>query len=102
MIELRKQMTKTNKLPATNYSGCHRGSYRTSGELNCHARLRTGAAAVEFSLVATVLFFFVIGSVEFSRISILRQAMDNASYEAARIVIVPGATVAEAQDRVLC
>ncbi len=71
-------------------------------ESNTQTRIdnRRGAAAVEFSLVATVLFLFVFASIEFARVSILRHVVDHASYEACRIVIVPGATTAEAQARV--
>ncbi len=38
----------------------------------------------------------VIGLIEFARLSTMRHAADNAAYEAARHVIVPGATVDEA------
>jgi Flp pilus assembly protein TadG len=60
---------------------------------------RRGATAVEFSLVLPVVLLFFFGAIEFSRVSLLRHATDNASYEGARHVIVPGATVAEAQAK---
>lgn len=58
---------------------------------------RRGATAVEFALVLPVLFLFAVGIVEFSRVSMLRHVVDNASYEACRAVIVPGANVTEAE-----
>lgn len=61
---------------------------------------RRGATAVEFSLAAIILFLVVFASIEFARLSILRQVIDNVCYEACRKVIVPGADSAEAVDHV--
>ncbi|MCA9215970.1 MAG: pilus assembly protein [Planctomycetales bacterium] len=60
---------------------------------NARARKRRGAVTVEFALVSIVFFTFVFGMIEFSRLNILRHAADNASYEGARVGIVPGASV---------
>ena len=57
---------------------------------------RLGAAVVEFALTLPLLIVLVVGLIEFARLSTLRHAADNAAYEAARHVIVPGATVGEA------
>ena len=57
---------------------------------------RRGVTTVEFALVLPILFTFFIGMIEFTRLSNLRHAADNAAYEAARCVVVPGATTAEA------
>ncbi len=57
---------------------------------------RRAAATVEFALAATVLFLFVLASIEFARLSIVRHAIDNAAYEACRKVIVPGAQTDDA------
>lgn len=57
---------------------------------------RRGATAVEFALTLPLLLLLVIGLIEFARLHNLRHAADNAAYEAARHVIVPGASVAEA------
>lgn len=59
-------------------------------------RLRAGATAVEFALVAPVFFLFIAAAFEFGRLNIMRHTADNAAYEAARIAMVPGATAAEA------
>jgi hypothetical protein len=59
-------------------------------------RGRRGVAVVEFALTFPLLILLVVGLIEFSRLSTMRHAADNAAYEAARHVIVPGANVAEA------
>lgn len=58
---------------------------------------RTGAAAVEFAIVAPIFFMLVLGSLEFGRLNIIRHTADQAAYEAARNAMVPGATTAEAK-----
>ena len=60
------------------------------------ARRRTGAAAVEFAIVAPIFFMLVLVSLEFGRLNIIRHTADQAAYEAARHAMVPGATAAEA------
>ena len=57
---------------------------------------RTGAAAVEFAIVASIFFTLMIAAIEFGRINVIRHTADNAAYEAARHAMVPGATNAEA------
>lgn len=57
---------------------------------------RRGATAVEFALVAQVLFLFVFGAYEFSRLHVLRNLAQDAAYFAARDAMVPGATEVEA------
>ena len=60
---------------------------------------RTGAAAVEFAIIAPLFFMFILGAFEFGRLNIIRHTADNAAYEAARHAMVPGATAAEARDK---
>jgi Flp pilus assembly protein TadG len=60
---------------------------------------RTGAAAVEFAIVAPIFFLLLVGSLEFGRLNIIRHTADQAAYEAARHAMVPGATVAEARQQ---
>lgn len=55
---------------------------------------RSGAVTVEFALVAPLVLFIVFGSIEFARLNMLVNSMENAAYEAARRGIIPGATVA--------
>ncbi|MFI4875046.1 MAG: TadE/TadG family type IV pilus assembly protein [Blastopirellula sp. JB062] len=58
-----------------------------------------GAAVVEFAFAAPILFLFVLASVEFGRLTMIRHTADNAAYEAARYAMVPGATAAEAREK---
>jgi len=60
---------------------------------------RVGAATVEFAIVIPFVILFFMAAIEFTRISLVRHVVDNASYEAARNIIVPGASVAEAEAR---
>lgn len=59
---------------------------------------------VEFAIVANVLFLVVLTCIEFARINMVRNLAQDASYFAARMAMVPGATsdeaVAEA-DRIM-
>jgi len=57
---------------------------------------RRGAAAVEFAIVAPVLFLLIMTMFEFSRLQVIRHTGDNAAYEAARRAMVPGATAGDA------
>lgn len=63
------------------------------------AARRSGAAAVEFAIVAPIFFTMVVASLEFGRLNIIRHTADQAAYEAARYAMVPGATAAEARGR---
>lgn len=56
---------------------------------------RTGAAVVEFAIVANVLFVMILTCMEFARMNMVRNLVQDAAYFAARHVIVPGATSAE-------
>jgi Flp pilus assembly protein TadG len=63
------------------------------------ARDRRGATAVEFALTAPIFFLFLLAAFEFGWMNVIRHTADNAAYEAARRIIVPGATAAEARSR---
>lgn len=58
---------------------------------------RRAAATVEFALVASILFMFVLAAIEFGRANMIRGTIGNAAYEGARVAIVPGATAADAK-----
>lgn len=60
---------------------------------------RRGVATVEFAICAQIFFLVVLASFEFSWLQVIRHTADNAAYEAARHVVVPGATAAEAEAR---
>ena len=53
-----------------------------------------GVTTVEVSICLPVLLMFFYGSIEFSRVNMLRHAAGEAAYEGARRGISPGATVA--------
>ena len=59
---------------------------------------RRGAAAVEFAVVAPLLFLFFFAAFEFCRVAMIRHTADNAVYEACRAGIIPGATAIDAQQ----
>ncbi len=62
-----------------------------------YSRHRSGAAAVEFSIAATVLFTVIFASVEFARLTML----EHASYIAARKGIIVGAKVTQVKQAAL-
>ena len=61
-----------------------------------HPPLHRGAYTVEFAVVLPLVFLLFLGGIEFARMHLVRHVVDNAAYEAARHVIVPGATADEA------
>jgi Flp pilus assembly protein TadG len=52
----------------------------------------TGAVVVEFAICAPILFLFFFASLEFARVNMIRQTIENATYEGSRRGIVAGAT----------
>lgn len=56
---------------------------------------RNGQTLVEFALVAPLMFLLIFACLEFVRLQMLQSLARDAAYEAARMVIVPGATKAE-------
>ncbi len=61
--------------------------------------IRHGATLVEFAMVFPVLIIFIVGTIEFVRVANVRHALNTASYEATRLVIVPGAAADEAEKK---
>jgi Flp pilus assembly protein TadG len=59
-------------------------------------RDRKGVTIVEFALIAPIMFTIIFACIEFTRFVMIRGLAEDAAYEAARTIIVPGATVAEA------
>ena len=59
-------------------------------------RTRRGAATVEFAVVAAVFFSVVFACIEFSRVNMMRNIMQDAAYFAARRAMVPGAVKQDA------
>jgi len=64
-------------------------------------RNRRGAAAVEFAVVAPVLFLMVFGMIEYGRAVMVQQIMTNAAREGARSAVLDGATSSDVTTRVV-
>lgn len=59
---------------------------------------RRGVAAVEFAIVAPILFLFVLAIVEVGRLMVVQQLITNASREGARQAVVQESPVGDIQD----
>ena len=59
---------------------------------------RRAAVTVEFSFAAPVLFLVVFASIEFARVNMIRNTMENAAYEGARRGVLPGATASDCES----
>lgn len=60
---------------------------------------RRGATVVEFAITAPLFLLFLMAAFEFGWLNVMRHTADNAAYEAARHVIVPGAKASEGVAR---
>lgn len=60
---------------------------------------RRGALTVEFAICCSLFFMVTFAGFEFTRFLFVRHAVDQASYEAARVGIVPGNTVAQVRSK---
>lgn len=59
---------------------------------------RRGAAAVEFAVAISVLLLIVFASIEFARLNLLKHAVEQSSYVAARKGIIMGAKVNDVKN----
>jgi Flp pilus assembly protein TadG len=74
---------------------------RPSTDRNRERRRRwspRGAVVTEFAICAPILFFFFFAALEFSRVNMIRQSVENAVYEGSRRGIVPGATADDCRN----
>ena len=62
---------------------------------------RRGATAVEFALVAPIIFLLFLGSIEMTNLNMIRHTAMNAAYEGARQTIVAGGTADDARKESL-
>ena len=60
---------------------------------------RNGAAAVEFAVVAPLLFAIVLGLVEFGRAIMVEQTLVSSAREACRVAVLAGTTKQDVIDR---
>lgn len=58
-----------------------------------------GVVTVELALVLPLALFITFSLVEFSRVNIIRNTMQNAAYEGARAAIIRGGTAAAASTK---
>lgn len=68
----------------------------TSSQRSSRSQLARGVAAVEFAIVLPIIFLLFLGCLELTAVNFARQTAGNASYEAARKMIIPGGTSADA------
>jgi Flp pilus assembly protein TadG len=61
-------------------------------------RRRSGATLVEFAVVAPIFFMLLFGGIEFAVLGTIRSTAQNAAYEAARKLVIPGADVDDGID----
>ncbi|MEM7314634.1 MAG: TadE family protein [Planctomycetota bacterium] len=59
-------------------------------------RERRGATLVEFAIVSQIFFLITLTCIEFVRLNMIRNLVQDAAYFGARVAMVPGATSAEA------
>ncbi|MCA8998187.1 MAG: pilus assembly protein [Planctomycetaceae bacterium] len=62
---------------------------------------RRGVVTVEFALTMPVALLLAFALVEFARVNMIRNTMDNAAYEGARAAIIPGGTAARSETAAL-
>lgn len=62
---------------------------------DCRNNKRSGAAVVEFAVVAPLLLLLVLGTIEYGRFVMVEQVLTNAAREGARRASLDGATAGE-------
>ena len=65
---------------------------------NQTASKRRGATVVEFVVVAPIFFMLLMAAMEFAVLGTIRSTANNAAYEAARKLVIPGAIAQEGID----
>jgi Flp pilus assembly protein TadG len=69
------------------------------GKLKRKAVRRRGIAAVEMALISPVLFMFVFGIIELSRLGMVTQALTNAARDGCRVAVLPNNATTDVQSR---
>ena len=59
---------------------------------------RAGTAAIEFAIVAPILFLLLFAVLEFWRINMIRHVAHQAAYQASRDGVIPGVAAATLQQ----
>ena len=74
-----------------------RRARKSASGCRIHSR-RRAAVTVEFAVILPLLMLLFLGGLELSALNLARQTIGNAAYEAARKMIVPGGTIAQARQ----
>lgn len=61
---------------------------------------RRGISAVELAISVNVLFLFIFGIVEFSRLGMAAQLLTNAAREGGRVAVIQNSALSDVQSRV--
>ncbi|SMP53787.1 TadE-like protein [Neorhodopirellula lusitana] len=94
----------TSRLAGTRSCGLFKLRRVAGTDRKNNQRKRLGATLVEFAIVSNVLLITIFTCMEFARMNMARNLMQDAAYYAARKAIVPGATATEAEaeaDRIM-
>lgn len=78
-----------------------RNEKKMNGLVPKNRRNRSGAAVVEFAVVAPVFIILVLGMIETGRAVMVQQIMTNASREGARRAVLDGVTDSEVRQAVI-
>ncbi len=91
----RSNSLPARRRPAAGFRQCRPARPRGVGRRGGEAR-RCGVSVIEFAIVANVLFLTVFICIEFARLNMIRNMVQDAAYFAARTAMVPGATEQDA------
>ena len=67
---------------------------RQTSNTNRRYQQRRGATIAEFAIVASVFFLLLFTGIEFSVLNTIRSTANNAAYEGAGKLVIPGASAA--------
>ena len=90
---MKRHKTRSDARPASSERRRNTARRRKRGDA------RRGVSAVEFAIVANILFIMILTCMEFARMNMVRNLAQDAAYFGARHAIVPGATADEAIDQ---
>ena len=89
--------------PKAHRRACRRARRRALSpgrQSNHRVPVRDAVAAVEFAVIASIMFIIIFACIEFARVNMVRNLSQDAAYFGARTAMVPGATAQEAEDEV--
>lgn len=96
MINRNRQIHEDDRRPAAT----GRGGFARFGASRIGRRSRRGAVAVEFAVIAPLIFLFFFASVEFGRVLMVIHGLEAAAREGCRVAVGWNATTQEVEDTV--